>query len=275
MKYAIFGDLSGWREPFKNGLATVGVDLDGDVIPDDLVVIQVGDVIRKGPDSEALMADVDRLQRQNPYQWFQLVGNHEACYLGGPLFGHWTVSLETVRILQKMLDEQRLLLGKAINTKEHGEVLITHAGMPPNVWDLFDRPMDAETTADRLNALLWSPEPIHRQLAFHPGQMLSGTHRDVPGVVWAEPVHELWEAWRLHDEDMPFTQIHGHASAYRWGKKKFNDERTTNHYITSLDAKLRQLTVAIGKKKIISIDPGYGQYDPGRPLLPLILEAAD
>lgn len=273
MKYAIFGDLSGWREPFKAGLATVGVDLDGDEVPDDLTVIQVGDVIRKGPDSEQLMIDVNRLQLANPDNWVQLIGNHEAMYLGGPLFGPWEISKKTLKILRGMFYERRACAAVAIDTVEHGEILVTHAGMTPHVWGLFDKPKDIEVLVQNLNALAWSDNRLHQQLAFHPGRMLSGNHHNLPGVVWTETLYELWSAWE-EAKEMPFSQVHGHAQTYNWGQKRFWMVDDAEYFDTEVDRKLRQVTAKIHGKVIIGIDPGYGEYDPGRPLLPLVLEAA-
>jgi hypothetical protein len=86
MRIACFGDVGGHLEPFTSGLQALGADTDGGTLPDDLIVIQVGDLIRKGPDSDGVVTLVDRFRQHSTRQWVQLIGNHEAHYLGGPRF---------------------------------------------------------------------------------------------------------------------------------------------------------------------------------------------
>ena len=61
----------------------LGADLDSGVVPEGLAIIQVGDLVHKGPDSGECFALADRFLVSSPGRWVQLVGNHEAQYLGG------------------------------------------------------------------------------------------------------------------------------------------------------------------------------------------------
>src|SRR4029079_14812197 len=57
-------------------------------LPADLTVVQVGDLIHRGPDSPGAIDLVRTVLRQQPGQWIQLAGNHEAQYITPPKF-HW------------------------------------------------------------------------------------------------------------------------------------------------------------------------------------------
>jgi hypothetical protein len=51
-------------------------------------VVQVGDLMHRGPDSPGVITLVDRALTRQPDQRVQPAGNHEALYLGLPQF-HW------------------------------------------------------------------------------------------------------------------------------------------------------------------------------------------
>lgn len=268
MRYAVFGDVSGHHEPFRDGLATVGVDLDAATMPTDLTVIQVGDLIHKGPDSTRIVICVQRMLNKYPGRWIQLLGNHEGQYLGGEPFWRQQIDDHIVKALQLWVEDGMAKMAHAINTVNYGPALVTHAGLTRTLWELIGAPEDAQIAAERLNKIL----DDHPNLAFESGIMLSGGGRN-PGVAWTEPTTELWPSWE--DAEMPFAQVHGHASGWWWGRKEWSRSapmsfrRNDSH----VDQQLRQLRVQAGGNVIIGIDPGYGQYAPGRPLLPLILEA--
>jgi len=52
-RYALFGDIQGHAGPYAVALRALGVDVATGTVPDGLVVVQVGDLIHKGPESEA------------------------------------------------------------------------------------------------------------------------------------------------------------------------------------------------------------------------------
>src|SRR6266511_2602052 len=76
-RIAVLGDLSGHLAPFVQALGELGVDVAAARVPDDLVVVQVGDLVHKGPDSDTIVALVDRLLDANPGRYLQLLVNHE------------------------------------------------------------------------------------------------------------------------------------------------------------------------------------------------------
>jgi hypothetical protein len=99
------------------------------LLPPDLVVIQVGDLVDRGPDSSGVLDVVARMLAEQPLQWIQLVGNHEAQYLpGGALF--WRDPLASA---------------------DGDELLLTHAGLTLAGWQELGAPMSAAVAAAALN----------------------------------------------------------------------------------------------------------------------------
>ena len=68
-------------------------------LPADVTVVQVGDLIDRGPDSGGVLKVVHDLMDAHPDRWIQLTGNHEAQYLdGGEVF--WPEPLAGDDLLQ-------------------------------------------------------------------------------------------------------------------------------------------------------------------------------
>jgi len=70
---------------------------------------------------------------------------------------------------------------------------------------------------------------------------------------------------------VPFGQIHGHLSAFRWNSNRWDHLAPTELRRTAMiDREARHLTVRIGGKPFTGIDPGLGPHSP-RGLVPLVL----
>ena len=80
-RLAVIGDVGGHLDSLVAQLIVLGVDVEERLIPQDLSICQVGDLVHKGPESAAVVALVDELMARNPDRWIQLLGNHEAQYL--------------------------------------------------------------------------------------------------------------------------------------------------------------------------------------------------
>lgn len=253
-KIAVFGDLSGHFEPFEKELFHLGVVIrDGEVafIPDGLVIVQVGDLIHKGPDSERNVHLAYEATKKFPGQWIQLFGNHEAQYLGGPLFWQNFIDKESQIKLHMMLKSRRLLSTCAVKT-ETNQWLISHGGLTKYWYDtIFGDGTHALDVASDLNS---HPEELYGAI-FTPGLML-GERGLNPGVTWAEGRVELRYPW-LDADSMPFNQIHGHSQALMWSGSvagwqipdgmKLNTHASNDGHI---------ITEHYDKKLIVGIDPG-------------------
>jgi hypothetical protein len=266
MRVAIFGDVSGHLDPFLGGLATVGV-VPGSPWPGDLAVVQVGDLVHKGPDSSEVVALVAALAAfAPPGRWVQLAGNHEAVHVGGVRFGVDGVGPATAATLAGWHACGFLAAAVAVDTPR-GSWLVSHAGVTRRWWeDRLGGERSAAACAAALNGLLAS-----RPDAFSAGVMLGGPRADA-SPLWAHPTAELWPGWAAHP-DPPFSQAHGHASAFWWARGRWSTPPPPPDLAAAaaVDRRARRVTLPLaGGTRIVGVDPGYGRY-AARPLLPLVL----
>lgn len=91
-RVALFGDLSGHTVPLYPALEALGVDVAADRIPEDLVVVQVGDLVHKGPDGDEAVALVDRMMLANPGRWVSSSGTTKRSISQGPVSGRVTAT---------------------------------------------------------------------------------------------------------------------------------------------------------------------------------------
>src|ERR1700684_1930414 len=84
-------------------------------IPDDLLIIQVGDLVHRGPDSTGVVALVARMMAGSPDHWIQLLGNHEAQEgLGAPDFWHESVTPGVRADLRRWVESNQATLAVAL-----------------------------------------------------------------------------------------------------------------------------------------------------------------
>jgi hypothetical protein len=150
-------------------LGELGADTTNGTLPDDLVVVQVGDLVHKGPDSPGVLALVDRMMAGSVDRWIQLIGNHEGQEgLGGPDFWPETLSPALRADVRRWVDTDRARLAVALDTVEYGPTLVTHAGLTRQKWLAIGRPEAPGQAAAMLNKEL-AADP---ELAFAAGEML-------------------------------------------------------------------------------------------------------
>lgn len=269
-RIAVFGDLSGHLYPFLAELGKLGVVFDSDELPravtswpDDLAVVQVGDVVHKGPHSELALAVVASLLLPTG-RYVQLAGNHEAQYLdGGTRF--WTPRLgeRSAELLRALWDGREMVPAAAVVADDGAQTLLTHAGASPHVWAAVRSLLDRPPTAVELVEILASRRA--RRLVFTAGLMAG---RGGPaGVVWTHPQAELLSPWRgaIRAGNAPgFDQVHGHATPLLFAgankRPRVPDElagscaveRGTRHVVT-------RLTTEGGDRLVVAIDPGANE----------------
>jgi hypothetical protein len=82
-------------------------------------VIQVGDLVDRGPDSTAVLDLVGRYLEEQPDQWIQLAGNHEAQYLpGGTSFWRERLADSDARRLRTWWNDGRMRVAAAVRTTD-------------------------------------------------------------------------------------------------------------------------------------------------------------
>jgi hypothetical protein len=269
-RVAVIGDVGGHLAALETELTRLGVDLRERRIPESLTVVQVGDLVHRGPDSAGVVALVDELMRENPGRWVQLAGNHEQLYVAAPVF-QWRDELDTATIetLQRWWNDGSMQLAWAFESSGidvrrpggvlerigTGGVLVTHAGLTYGMW----RELGAPSSASAVAAVINAERHEHTSRVWRPGRMLERWNNTHAGVVWAEAGHELLESWIAAQMAPGFHQVHGHSSAYWWRNAKWSPadlaRRVDAH---KADAARRVLRVEVSHQVIWGCDPQHG-----------------
>lgn len=248
-RVAIIGDVGGHRRELERELVRLGADAAGR-LPADLTVIQVGDLVHRGPDSHGVVALVDRYLTARPVQWVQLVGNHEAQYLRDPAF-RWSERLEseTVDVLRRWWRDGRLLVAAAVGGEE--DLLVTHAGLTAGYWrTVLGAPADSRRAATALNAQIG----VRDERLFRPGVMLAGGLPDLAaGPLWAQAGSEVLSSWL--SGPLPFSQVHGHSTVS--GRDGVVPVGTPGR--TTVDRLAKHEVTVLAGGRIIGVDPGHGR----------------
>lgn len=253
-RVAVIGDVGGHADALRAELARLGVpDGGAGPLPPGLLVIQVGDLIHRGPDSEGVVALVDRHLDRTPECWIQLVGNHEAFYLRRRQFS-WPerVPRGTAAVLRRWWSSGRMR--PAVALRVGGEdLLVSHAGLTRGFWrDVLGAPSDVTTASDALNALARR----NGRALFRPGTMLGWRDPDhSAGPVWAAAGTEVAASWSGHE--LPFSQVHGHSSAYDWQTGRWHLDGALRASAVVDDA-AKHVTIALPGGRLVGIDPGHG-----------------
>ncbi len=249
MRLLVIGDVGGHHERLRQLLVDAGADPEGATLPPETHVVQVGDLIDRGPDSAACVALADRFVASGA-AWTQLLGNHEGNRIGGRRFWDEPLDAAALETLQRWWRTGQAKLAVALRTREMGDVLVTHAGLVAQLWVMMGRP-DCVGAADRLNqAVGRDPE-----LAFSSGVLLAG---GVAGPAWADAARELYPSW-ISTELVPFGQVHGHSPVVAW---------PTGRAVRSVPWRLRRRLrpdperqhsrIDIGGRPFVCVDPGLG-----------------
>ncbi len=259
-RVAVIGDIGGHIDALRAELARLGVPRDGTGrLPPDLVVVQVGDLIHRGPDSAGVVALVDRHLSDNPDRWIQLVGNHEAFYLRRRQFS-WSerVPRGTAAVLRRWWTTGRMRPAVAIRAGTE-DLLVSHAGLTRGFWhDVLGAPTDVAAAADAINALARG----NGRALFRPGTMLGWRRPDHgAGPVWAAAGTEVAASWSGHQ--LPFSQVHGHSSAYHWESDSWHLEAALRAAVV-LDRTARHVVITLPGGRLVGVDPGHGAA--GRPV---------
>jgi hypothetical protein len=250
MRIALIGDVGGHVDELRAELAWLGADEEG-ALPQDLTVIQVGDLVHRGPDSDGVIALVDRYIQAYPDRWIQLLGNHEAIYLRAPAFP-WSDRLRTrsKRTLRRWWKDGNAVAAVAVQVADES-FLVTHAGVTAAFWsDLLGAPATAEEAAERINKLAAANDAA----VFRPGCLLTGRVNPYAGPLWADCARELVPGWL--DRQMPFSQIHGHSMMTNW-REPHRPPESTLLAVVSIDVTAKHETVWIDGGRLIGIDPGH------------------
>ena len=263
-RVVVIGDIGGHASQLRWVLQACGA---AEAVPPGTVIVQVGDLIDRGPASAEVLDIVDRYVSTQPERWVQLVGNHEAQYLHyRNQFWPEQLGEAQAAILRRWWGTQRMHVAAAVRDAQGDEYLITHAGLTVGCWQELEEPMTATTASMHLNMrpqdLLWR------------GALPDVSH--APGPLWAESGRELHEPWMEFYSGggfVPFGQIHGHSAIVSYGDHSWRASEKVRQRACA-DWRARQFRVRIGGRQFIGVDPKHGKA--GAPQWqPLILEEAE
>lgn len=293
--FAVFGDVHAHFSPLFKALVHLGWDETSKKIPQNLTVIQLGDLIHKGPYTNEIIAFVDEIIRVNNNdpesgQWVQLMGNHESQYFEGtPDFWKRECDMHSIATLGSWLDQGHMKFHYVIEQADGKPFIVTHAGVNP-FWYYRAEPFfksgarDIHLTQDEYLEFResqtverfsqWMDELVNvPAVACIPGEMLGGKFNPKAGPVWAETVREVYSAWR--GEKVPFHQIHGHVTPFSWTVRKFFPlvPAVIRDEIRLFKEKRRSLWTNIDGSMFYGIDNGFEGYADLERMRPLILDA--
>lgn len=269
-RYAIFGDTGGHASQLLASLLELGWDSYTLALPEDLIVVHLGDLVHKGPATDDLVRIVDSIMRRNPHNWVQLLGNHEAQHVpGAPSFWRCACSEQTKEILHDWRATRRAQVAFSLAPRgqfsEYADVaekglLLTHAGVTRKFWDWYlSDTTGADEAAEKINELALSKSA-------HPGIMLPRdargrvTNRLLPvGPLWALASKETYPSW--FDGSMPFVQVHGHTSAFDWERQRWYPGTPDMFKMdVQLDHGNRVSYTPVGGSLLVGLDPAFEDY---------------
>jgi hypothetical protein len=274
--YHVFGDTGGHYKQLRDGLIAIGMDRETWKLPEDVIIVHLGDLIHKGPDSQNVLELVDFIMETNPGQWIQLLGNHEFQYLkGAPFFWRETISVQGQQLLQSWLEKRLVRTAYAIEgpvqihdlaahasqeiTVPNKPILFTHSGLTRAFWQIrLNRETDVINIVNMINQM-----PV--KLVTTAGEMLGGvSHHGIVGPVWALGTREVWSPWNKM-ESMPFIQIHGHTTPFNYYTKTWwpAGEGFVENSVVNL--KRNTVTTKVADSLQIAVDPGYSKGAPNKP----------
>lgn len=256
-RVAVIGDVGGHADQLRKVLREL--EAETGQLPSDLIVIQVGDLVDRGPDSLGVLDTVAPLLTE---RWVQLAGNHEAQYLpGSTIFWPEPLPRRGVETLREWWADGRMQVAAAI-TANGEEFVLTHAGLTLAAWRQLGEPASAARAADLLNE---RPE-----LIWHMG---AHARDEQAGPLWAESGAALHEPWMRYEGIVPFGQIHGHSTIVHFGDQRWHCDGRIRQRATA-DWHARHVRVRVGGRLFIGVDPRHGRTG-ATSWQPLILDNAE
>jgi hypothetical protein len=245
----VIGDIGAHEGELRRELIRIGAAPTTFRLPAGVHVVQVGDLIDRGPHSLETINLAKTAHEVNEGRYVQLLGNHETNWLEPTKVFSFRSDPAAVDALYEWVERADLYLAAAIASAT--PTLATHAGLTRGLWSALGSPADPREAAASINNA-WGT-PLHPLVA-RPGYMLGLGVDEAAGVYWAEAGFELYASWSA--SVMPFDQVHGHSSSYDWEKSQWRPP-SKNLPFLQLDTLRRHVTYSSSDKKIVGIDPCF------------------
>jgi hypothetical protein len=223
----------------------------------DTIVIQVGDLVDRGPDSAGVLDFVRQRLESDRGRWFQLIGNHEGPYLGEGAEPFWPEPLPgaQARLLESWWLREWMRPAVAVRTADGEELLVTHAGLSVPAWRELGSPVVAGTAAELLNT--------------RPAELLFG----FGGPLWAEAGSQVYPSWLDGSERMPFSQVHDHSAIVSFPHRSWVCEERIRVRST-VDWSARRTETRVRGGRFVAVDPKHGRSG-AEVWAPLVLPGAE
>lgn len=222
MRTAIVGDIGGQIDVFHDVIRNLDGDIETGLFPEDLRVIQVGDIVRMNPspdlDSVACAKLADKLLHANKGRYIQLLGNHETPLLGGVVHPGWSITdiPEARPIIERWWNKKQAHLAVVLHADGEKDILITHAGLTRGYMTDF---LNTRNVRDAVSQLNRNVGNIDLRSMECPGGLVGGPDNESADIFWSLCGPELHASW--WGNPMGFNQIHGHACIFRWDTEQF------------------------------------------------------
>lgn len=270
-KYYIFGDSSGYWDPIQNSLMEIGVNLKDFIIPQDVVIVHVGDLIHKGPDSDKILAYVSLLMyhnndRDDRGEWIQLIGNHESNYIPHfPSFWKFDINQQSAEMINfwHQSGQMKIAYALPLTSKASRPIVVSHAGISHDFFqdegfDMSNMSLNQATEfVNKLNArFIKYPSAFNKA-----GRMLGypGATRISP--FWIETTNELL---KVGSQNPALDQIVGHTSPYMWSWNRWypsvpNDFVKGKYFSVNEENRLAIFHYYESAAKVFFVDPDFNE----------------
>lgn len=292
--YAVFGDVHAHIKPLALALEKLGWNPETFAIPKNLTIVQLGDLIHKGPWTSEIIEFVDQIMTVNNDDpaygsWIQLMGNHESQYFAGtPKFWPFEADTQSTSILRGWVDNGRMKNSYVIEQDNGKPYVITHAGVNPFWYNCAELVLQGHNLMEEMALFAdfrkhQSPERFSQWLnsfsddpsmVVWAGDMLYGKYDHRASPIWAETVREVYVQW--WEEEIPFHQIHGHVTPYNWRVNKFFSlvPPFVQKDIQLFKKKRRTLWINSDGSEFYGIDNGFDKTADLEFMRPLMLDSS-
>lgn len=261
-RIAVIGDFAGFLDHLRAALATLGVTASH--WPDDLLVIQVGDLLGGRDDLDVVELIAPHVATR---RWVQLLGNWELEAADDPQVTNAkgrTADVEALRVFRDWYQDGLVHHAVGVNTESGATGVITHAGISHGFWS-----QDLAGSTDGQDVVEMIRSMALRQVA-RPGEMFGGDAETAPGRSGHRGRRHGRGGRRHHSLRSTDTQHHGTRYRRAWwdtAPADIDDHAIVKNGHVIFRASAEALP-------FVTVDPGLWDRSPVGSLQPLVFDNA-